>query len=57
MLQISDEDEDEEAPLTIDESISEDDQPQDHIRMPTNLSNSLQMTAASLLGLAANGNG
>merc|ERR1711997_814508 len=54
---ISDDDEDEEAPLTIDESIAEDDQSPDHIRLPNNLSNSLQMTAASLLGLAANGNG
>ena len=54
--QICDDDEDEEQPLTIDESIAEDEQPQDHLRISNNFTNSLQLTAASLLGLA-NGNG
>ena len=56
MYQVSDDDEDEDAPLTIDESIAEDEPSPDHIRLPRHLSNSLQLTAASLLGLA-NGNG
>ena len=53
--QVSDDDEDE-GQLTIDESIAEDEPSPDHIRLPSHLSNSLQLTAASLLGLA-NGNG
>ena len=56
IYQICDDDEDEEQPLTIDESIAEDEQPQDHLRISNNFTNSLQLTAASLLGLA-NGNG
>lgn len=55
MYQVSDDDEDE-GQLTIDESIAEDEPSPDHIRLPSHLSNSLQLTAASLLGLA-NGNG
>ena len=55
IYQVSDDDEDE-GQLTIDESIAEDEPSPDHIRLPSHLSNSLQLTAASLLGLA-NGNG
>ena len=52
-----DDDEDEEQPLTIDEDIAEDEHSQDHLRITNSFTNNLQLTAASLLGLAANGNG
>ena len=48
------EDDDEEAPLTIDESIVDDEQSHEQLRFPNQLN--LQQTALSLLGLAANGN-
>ena len=51
--QIADDD-DEDAPLTIDESIVDDEQSHEQLRFPNQLS--LQQTALSLLGLASNGN-
>lgn len=47
-------DDDEDAPLTIDESIVDDEQNHEQIRFPNQLN--LQQTALSLLGLATNGN-
>ena len=51
--QIADDD-DEDAPLTIDESIVDDEQSHEQLRFPNQLN--LQQTALSLLGLASNGN-